>query len=37
MDYGFEIAGILGMDFLRRAGAVIDLEAMELSFGRSTL
>lgn len=22
MDYGFEIGGILGMDFLRKAGAV---------------
>lgn len=25
MDYGFEIGGILGMDYLRTAGAVIDL------------
>lgn len=26
MDYGFEINGILGMDFLTKAGAVIDLK-----------
>jgi len=26
MDYGFGILGILGMDFLTEAGAVIDLE-----------
>lgn len=30
MDYGFEIGGIVGMDFLMRAGAVIDLSSMEL-------
>lgn len=30
MDYGFEIGGIIGMDFLRAVGAVIDL-------GRSTI
>jgi predicted aspartyl protease len=33
MDYGFEIGGILGMDFLRAAGAVIDLGALTLAFG----
>jgi hypothetical protein len=32
MDYGFEIQGILGMDFLTQAGAVIDLDKMELYF-----
>lgn len=33
MDYGFDIDGILGMDFLRAAGAVVDLGALELSLG----
>ncbi|HEY53005.1 MAG TPA: hypothetical protein G4N94_06075 [Caldilineae bacterium] len=33
MDYGFEINGILGMDFLSVTKAVIDLAAMELRFG----
>lgn len=32
MDYGFEIGGILGMDFLRVAGAVIDLRRLTLEF-----
>lgn len=32
MDYGFDIAGILGMDFLRQAGALIDLSSLTLSF-----
>jgi hypothetical protein len=26
MDYGFEINGIIGMDFLKSVGAVIDLD-----------
>jgi hypothetical protein len=30
MDYGFELDGIVGLDFLVRVGAVIDLQAMEL-------
>lgn len=30
MDYGFEINGIIGMDFLKEVGAVIDLEKMEV-------
>jgi predicted aspartyl protease len=30
MDYGFDIAGILGFDFLQQTGAVIDLSAMEI-------
>ncbi|AJD31109.1 retropepsin-like aspartic protease [Clostridium sporogenes] len=28
MDYGFEINGIIGMDFLKSLGAVIDLDKM---------
>jgi hypothetical protein len=32
MDYGFEINGILGTDFLLRAGAMIDLSKMEIKF-----
>lgn len=32
LDYGFGINGILGMDFLRGAGAVIDLKMLELRF-----
>ena len=30
LDYGFSINGILGMDFLLKVGAVIDLAAMEI-------
>ena len=30
LDYGFEIDGILGMDFLTAVGAVIDLNRMEI-------
>lgn len=30
MDYGFDITGILGFDFLQQTGAVIDLAAMEI-------
>ena len=29
MDYGFEIYGILGMDFLKPAGAIINLQTMQ--------
>ena len=32
MDYGFEINGILGMDFLRGTGAIIDLADLALDF-----
>ncbi len=32
MDYGFEINGILGMDFLISSGAIINIESMELQF-----
>lgn len=30
MDYGFDINGIVGMDFLRETGAIIDLNNMRL-------
>jgi predicted aspartyl protease len=32
MDYGFEIQGILGMDFLTQARAILDLDKLEMSF-----
>ena len=32
MNYGFEINGILGMDFLAGSGAVIDLRRLTLEF-----
>ena len=32
MDYGSEIGGILGMDFLRAARAIIDLSSLTLEF-----
>ena len=32
MDYGFAINGILGMDFLTAAKAIIDLHTMRLTF-----
>lgn len=32
MDYGFDIKGILGMDFLVSTGACIDLRALEMNF-----
>lgn len=35
MDYGFDIQGILGMDFLISAGARIDLEKLEITFTKS--
>ena len=31
MDYGISMGGILGMDYLRAVGAVIDLRAMTLT------
>lgn len=31
MDYGFEINGILGMDFMKKVGAVINLDKMEVA------
>ncbi|HJS17729.1 MAG TPA: retropepsin-like aspartic protease [Anaerolineales bacterium] len=35
MDYGFDIQGILGMDFLTSAGARIDLDKLEIEFSKS--
>ena len=32
MDYGFAINGILGMDFLIAAGAIVDLGRLEVRF-----
>jgi predicted aspartyl protease len=32
MDYGFAINGILGMDFLKTSGAIINLHEMRLDF-----
>ena len=32
MDYGFEINGILGMDFLLQAGAIINLRETRIGF-----
>lgn len=32
MDYGFAINGLLGMNFLLRSGAVIDLRARTIAF-----
>ena len=32
MDYGFEINDILGMDFLIRAGAIINLREQQIEF-----
>ncbi len=33
MDYGFELGGIIGMDFLRTARAIIDLGKLTITFG----
>lgn len=30
MDYGFPADGILGLDYLLRAGALIDLQSLDL-------
>ena len=32
MDYGYEIKGILGMDFLTHAGALINLKDLTMGF-----
>ncbi len=32
MDYGFDINGILGMDFLTQSGAIINLQKMRVDF-----
>jgi len=37
MDYGFDLGGILGMDFLRASGAIIDLQNLTLTFAARTL
>ena len=34
MDYGFDVNGILGMDYPLAVGAVVDLRNLEISFGR---
>jgi hypothetical protein len=31
-NYGFGLGGILGMDFLRASGAIIDLHSLTLVF-----
>jgi len=36
MDYGFQINGILGMDFLLRAGATINLREMKIQFANQS-
>lgn len=33
MDYGFALQGLLGTDFLRQAGAIIDLKTLEVRTG----
>ncbi len=33
MDYGFEIEGIVGMDFLTQSGVIIDLAQLEVKKG----
>jgi hypothetical protein len=33
MDYGFDLDGIVGTDFLRQAGAIIDLVHLEIRVG----
>jgi hypothetical protein len=35
-DYGFDIQGILGMDFLTSVGAVVDLARLELRAGEAS-
>ena len=32
MDYGFQISGILGMDFLRATRSILDLDQLEIRF-----
>ncbi|GAP15962.1 aspartyl protease [Longilinea arvoryzae] len=36
LDYGLEINGILGLDFLTATRAIVDLKHLELRFGRAT-
>lgn len=35
MDYGFDINGIIGMDFLKKINALIDLDKMEIQVRNS--
>jgi len=37
MDYGFGIQGMLGMDFLLRAGAIINLRDLSLEFSNEAV
>ena len=37
MDYGFDIQGILGMDFLKQAGAILNLAEMTIEFSDSSV
>ena len=37
MDYGFAIQGILGMDFLLQAGAIINLRDLSLGFASRSI
>jgi hypothetical protein len=34
MDYGFAMQGILGMDFLLRTGAILNLQSLTFEFDR---
>ena len=36
LDYGLEMGGILGMDFLRAAGAIVDLGKLTIEFRHQT-
>ncbi|NMB67229.1 MAG: clan AA aspartic protease [Chloroflexi bacterium] len=36
LNYGLEINGILGLDFLTATRAIVDLKHMQLRFGRAT-
>ncbi|KOM88904.1 hypothetical protein ADT22_11770 [Clostridium botulinum] len=35
MDYGFDIDGIIGIDFLKKINALIDLDKMEIQVRKS--
>lgn len=35
MDYGFDIDGILGMDFLRKAGVILNLKQLVVDFAQN--
>ena len=35
MDYGFEIDGIVGMDFLLAVGAIVDLATLTIRRGET--